>query len=138
MEKNVKVIVIGLVILAVVASLIFVSFKIEGPGTLIGGLAILWAGVKSKIFGNKTSEEKIEQIKEDHNLKREEWQTAKEEYDSKFRLLQAQMQYIDYKSALISEKIDNLDDYQKEKVAEIESANSEQLLELLNKRKAKQ
>lgn len=138
MEKNVKVIVIGLVILAVVASLIFVSFKIEGPGTLIGGLAILWAGVKSKIFGNKTSEEKIEQIKEDHNLKREEWQTAKEEYDSKFRLLQAQMQYIDYKSALISEKIDNLDDYQKEKVTEIENANSDQLLELLNKRKAKQ
>ncbi|WP_159520471.1 hypothetical protein [Sunxiuqinia indica] len=134
MEKNVKIIVIGLVVLAVVASLIFVSFKIEGPGTLIGGLAVLWAGVKSKVFGRKTTEDKIEQVRSDHNLKREEWQTAKEEYDSKFRLLQAQMQYIDYKSALISEKISNLDDYQKKKIAEIENANSDQLLELLNER----
>jgi hypothetical protein len=50
-------------------------------------------------------------------------------------LLQAQIQYIDYKSALISEKISNLDDYQKKKIEEIENANSDQLLELLNKRK---
>jgi len=134
MEKNIKTIIIGLIILAVVASLIFVSFKIEGPGTLIGGLAVLWAGAKSKIFGNKNTEEKIEKIKADHHLKREEWQTAKEEYDSRFRLLQAQMQYIDYKSALISEKISHLDDYQKKKIKEIEEANSDQLLQLLNER----
>jgi predicted molibdopterin-dependent oxidoreductase YjgC len=111
-----------------------VSFKIDGPGTLIGGLAVLWAGAKSKIFGSKNSEDKIEQIKADHNLKRSEWQTAKEEYDSRFRMLQAQMQYIDYKSALISEKISNLDEHQKQKIKEIESANSDQLLKLLNER----
>ncbi|WP_430972771.1 hypothetical protein [Sunxiuqinia rutila] len=134
MEKNIKIIFIGLVILAIVGSLIFVSFKIEGPGTLIGGLAVLWAGMKSKIFGSKSSEEKIEQIKIDHNLKRAEWQATKEEYDSKFRLLQAQMQYIDYKSALISEKISQLDDYQKAKIAEIEKADSDELLRLLNER----
>ncbi|TDO00045.1 hypothetical protein [Sunxiuqinia elliptica] len=134
MEKNIKVIIIGVVILAVIASLIFVSFKIEGPGTLIGGLAVLWAGMKSKIFGKKTTEEKIEQIKADHNLKREEWETARQEYDAKFRLLQAKMQYIDYKSALLSEKINHLDDYQKQKLEEIDQANSDQLLEMLNER----
>jgi hypothetical protein len=134
MEKNIKFIVIGIVILALVGSLIFVSFNSTGPGTLIGGLAVLWAGVKSKIFGTKTSEEKIDKIKTDHNLKREEWQTAKNEYDAKFRLLQSQMQYIDYKSALISEKISHLDDYQKKKIQEIENANSDQLLEMLNQR----
>ncbi len=134
MGKTIKSIVIGLIVLAVVASLILVSFKIEGPGTLIGGLAVLWAGAKSKIFGTKNSEDKIERIKADHNLKRSEWQTAKEEYDSRFRMLQAQMQYIDYKSALISEKISNLDDHQKKKIKEIEEANSDQLLKLLNER----
>lgn len=134
MGKTIKSIIIGLIVLAVVASLIFVSFKIEGPGTLIGGLAVLWAGAKSKIFGSKNSEDKIEQIKADHNLKRSEWQTAKEEYDSRFRMLQAQMQYIDYKSALISEKISNLDEHQKQKIKEIEDANSDQLLRLLNER----
>jgi hypothetical protein len=135
MEKYIKFIVIGIIVLAVVGSLIFVSFKVEGPGSLIGGLAVLWAAVKSNVFGRKSSEEKVEQIKVDHNLKREEWQATKEEYESKFRLLQAQIQYIDYKSALISEKISNLDDYQKKKIEEIENANSDQLLELLNKRK---
>lgn len=134
MEKNIKVIIIGVIILAVIGSLIFVSFKIEGPGTLIGGLAVLWAGMKSKIFGKKTTEEKIEQIKADHNLKREEWETARQEYDAKFRLLQAKMQYIDYKSALLSEKINHLDDYQKQKLEEIDQANSDQLLEMLNER----
>lgn len=134
MEKNIKVIIIGVVILAVIGSLIFVSFKIEGPGTLIGGLAVLWAGMKSKIFGKKTTEEKIEQIKADHNLKRDEWETAQQEYDAKFRLLQAKMQYIDYKSALLSEKINHLDDYQKQKLEEIDQANSDQLLEMLNER----
>lgn len=134
MEKNIKVIIIGVVILAVIGSLIFVSFKIEGPGTLIGGLAVLWAGMKSKIFGKKTTEEKIEQIKADHNLKREEWETARQEYDAKFRLLQAKMQYIDYKSALLSEKINHLDDYQKQKLEEVDQANSDQLLEMLNER----
>gem|GEM_PF-3399861 len=134
MAKNIKIIIIGLIILAIVASLIFVSFKIEGPGTLIGGLAVLWAGAKSKIFGSNNTEDKIEKIKADHHLKRDEWQTAKEEYDSKFRLLQAQMQYIDYKSALISEKNSHLDEYQKKKIEEIEHADSDQLLKLLNER----
>lgn len=137
MEKNIKFIVIGVIILAVVGSLIFVSFSTTGPGTLIGGLAVLWAGAKSKIFGTKTSEDKIEKIKTDHSLKREEWQTAKNEYDAKFRLLQTQMQYIDYKSALISEKIGQLDEYQKKKIQEIQNANSDEVLNMLNERTGK-
>ena len=132
MEKNIKFIVIGIIILAVVGSLIFVSFNTTGPGTLVGGLAVLWAGAKSKIFGTKTSEDKIDKIKTDHSLKREEWQTAKNEYDAKFRLLQTQMQYIDYKSALISEKIGQLDEYQKKKIQEIQNANSDEVLNKLN------
>lgn len=134
MDKNIKIIIIGIVILAVIGSLIFVSINISGPGSLIGGLAVIWAGVKSNIFGKKTTEEKIDQIKSEHNIKREEWQSLKNEYDTKFRLLQAQMQYIDYKSALISEKINNLDDYQKKKIKEIENASSDELLNLLNER----
>lgn len=128
MEKKIKIIIIGIVVLAIVASLILVSFQVEGPGTLIGGLAVLWAGLKSRIFGTKILEEKIEQIKTDHRLKRDGWQQAKKEYDTKFRVLEAQMQYIDYKSALISEKLNQLDDYQKQKIEEIEKANSDPVL----------
>ena len=134
MEKNIKIIIIGIVVLVLLGFLIFVSFDVAGPGSLIGGLAVLWAGVKSKVFGIKSSEERIDLIKQEHKDKREEWQKTKDEYDSKFRALQAQMMYLDYKSALISGKINNLDEYEKQKLDEINDANNHEILQLLNER----
>ncbi len=134
MEKNIKIIIIGIVVLVLIGALIFVSFDISGPGSLIGGLAVLWAGVKSKIFGIKSTEERAQLIKEEHQLKREEWSLAKEEYDAKFRALQEQMKYIDYKSALLSEKIKNLDQYEKQKLEQLQQAHSDEVLQLLKER----
>ncbi len=134
MEKNIKIIIIGIIILVLLGFLIFVSFDISGPGSLIGGLAVLWAGVKSKVFGIKSTDERIDLIKNEHKGRREEWQKAKEEYDSKLRALQSQMEYIDYKSALISEKINNLDNYEKQKLDELNQANNYEVLQMLNER----
>ncbi len=132
MEKHIKLIILGIIILAILGALIYLSFDVTGPGSLIGGIALLWAGIKSKIFGSKTIDEKIIQLKEEHQLKRDEWEKVREEYDSQFRALQAQMMYLDYKSALISEKLNHLDEYEKQRLSEIDQANSDDLLNLLN------
>ncbi|MGQ8334908.1 hypothetical protein ACUNWD_00030 [Sunxiuqinia sp. A32] len=134
MEKNIKLIINGIIILTLIGLLIFVSFDVSGPGSLIGGLTILWATIKSKIFGIKSSEERIDQIKSEHQQKREDWQKVKEEYESRFRSLKAQMEYLDYKSALVAEKINNLDDYQRQKLNEIEKSSPDELVKMINER----
>ena len=134
MDKSIKTIIIGIIILVLLGLLIYGSFDISGPGSLIGGLAVLWAGVKSKIFGIKSTEEKIELIKQEHQQKRENWNQAKEEYDTKFRALEAQMKYLDYRSALISDKLNSLNDYEQKKLKEVQNASNDELLQLLNNR----
>ena len=134
MERKTKIIVIGIIVLLLVGLLIYASFDISGPGSLIGGLAVLWAGVKSKIFGVKSSEEKLKLIKEEHLQKRNDWTHAKDEYDSKFRALEAQMKYLDYRSALISDKLNDLNEYEQQKLLELKNSSSDELVQLLNKR----
>ena len=134
MDKSIKTIIIGIIILVLLGLLIYGSFDISGPGSLIGGLAVLWAGVKSKIFGIKSTEEKIELIKQEHQQKRENWNQAKEEYDTKFRALEAQMKYLDYRSALISDKLNSLNEYEQKELKEVQNASNDELLQLLNNR----
>jgi hypothetical protein len=134
MEKNIKFVIIGIIILAVVGVLIFVSLNYTGPGGLIGGLSLLWAGFKSKIFGRKTTELKLDQIKEEHQQKRDLWAEEKEAYESKLRALEAQMRYLDYKSALIAKQLGQLDEYEQEKLHEISTTSASDLKDLLNKR----
>lgn len=134
MEKNIKLVIIGIILLAIVAVLIFVSLTYTGPGGLIGGITLLWAGFKSKIFGKKISEIKLNKIKEEHEQKRKLWTEEKEVYETKLRALEAQIRYLDYKSALIAEQLGQLDEYEKEKLREINTASAADLKDLINKR----
>lgn len=137
MDKNIKIIFIGLIVLILIGTLVYLSFAVSAPGSLIGGLTLLWAGFKSNILGIKSSTEKANEIKQAHASERQEWQNLKNEYDSKLRALEAQMKYLDYKSALLSEQLGDLDDYEQEKIKEIRSASASDLAQQINQRYSK-
>ncbi len=137
MDRNIKIIFIGIIVLILIGALVYVSFAVSAPGSLIGGLTLLWAGFKSNILGLKSSAEKADVIKKEHAAERLQWDYIKEEYDSKLRALEAQMKYLDYKSALISEQLGELDEYEKQKIEEIRSASASDLTKLINQRYSK-
>lgn len=107
MSKTLKYIIIAVVILGLVALFIF-SNKVN-LGAIFAGLAGTWAAVKARLFNTESLQERVEQIQEEHGIKREEWNRIKEEYDSQFRAIKARMDYLDYRSAKISQEITDLD-----------------------------
>ena len=106
----------GLIVLGVLVLLGIVSFKQSAPGALIGGVATLWAAVKSRIFGRSASE-----IRAEHAGKREEWAGIQTEYDSAFQTLKSRMDYLDYRSALISKQLDDLSEADKVNLTKLRS-----------------
>lgn len=133
MSKTIKYIIIGLVVAAVLFLLIYFVFSGGTPGSLIAALTGGWAAFKSKAFSAKDLEEKIEGIETEHSVKRDEWQRIQEEYESKFKAMQARMDYLDYRSMKIREQIGNLDQQEKEQLKELDNMSLEEKLNLLNK-----
>jgi hypothetical protein len=79
-------------------------------------------------FGTGDLKDRVEKIQEEHTLKREEWNRIKEEYDSKFRALKARMDYLDYRSAKISEEIGDLDTVEKQALQNNAKLTDEEIL----------
>ncbi|MCD4773323.1 MAG: hypothetical protein K8R41_08085 [Bacteroidales bacterium] len=133
MSKTIKYILIGIVLLGVLFLIGYFANENNSPGTIIAGLAGAWAAFKSKIFSTKSLKENIEEVEEEHSLKREEWKIIKDEYDSKFNAIKARMDYLDYTSAKISSQISELDKEEIEEIKKIENITREKRLRLLNK-----
>jgi len=130
MSKTLKYILFGIVILAVLGLLGYLAFSQKSPGSLIAGIAGIWAAIKSKIFNTNSLGEEIAEVEQEHALKREEWNRVKEEYDSQFRVFKARMDYLDLKSAKISEQISDLDEEEVQKLEEIKNMSREDKLKL--------
>lgn len=128
MNFSVKNLIIGLIILAVIGILIYFAITGNGPGTLIAGLATLFGGYKSKIFDGKSLEESLDDVETHHTEKRAGWEQIRQEYASKYAALEARMDYIDFKTAKLTEQIDNLDEVQKEKIKKINESTPEEML----------
>jgi hypothetical protein len=126
MSKTVKYILITVVILAIIALFVFSDKVSLGP--IIAGAAGLFAAIKARLFGSGDLKERVEKIQEEHTLKREEWNRIKEEYDSKFRALKARMDYLDYRSAKISEEIGDLDTVEKQALQNNAKLTDEEIL----------
>lgn len=133
MSKTIKYIIIGLVVAAVLFLLIYFVFSGGTPGSLIAGLTGGWAAFKSKAFSAKDLEEKIEGIETEHSVKREDWQRIQQEYESRFKAMQARMDYLDYRSMKIREQIGSLEQQEKEQLKELDNMSLEEKLNLLNK-----
>jgi len=130
MSKTLKYILFGIVILAILGLLGYLAFSEKSPGSLIAGIVGIWAAIKSKVFNTKSLGEEIAEVEQEHALKREEWNRVKEEYDSQFRVFRARMDYLDLKSAKISEQISDLDEEEVKKLEEIKNMSREEKLKL--------
>ena len=121
-----------LITLAVIAALAFFLFRdrIEF-GTLFAGLATFFAAVKSKIFGETEVQKMIEEVEASHALKRDEWETAKQKYDAEIDFIKAKMAYHDYRSALVSSRIIEIDDVEKCALDSMKDLTDEEVRERL-------
>lgn len=123
---------IVLAVILAVALIVFYKAEIGAVfATMIGGLAAF----KAKLFNSsKTNvEEQMAQVDHQHNIKREEWDRVREEYDSKFEALKAKMEYIDYKTARIRQEILDVDQQEHEALSKNKTLTEEEILtRLLN------
>ncbi|WP_420318588.1 hypothetical protein [Ekhidna sp.] len=130
MNKTLKTILIVAVIIGVAVLLIFRSDLI---GQAIAALAGGFAAFKAKLFNSSKIdvEGEIEAIESEHESKRKNWQLIRDEYDSKFNALKARMDYLDYKSALISKQLGKLDVSEKEALKKNADLSDDELLDWL-------
>ena len=135
MWKTIKIALITVAICGVLA-LYFFRDSIE-PGTLLAGLATFLAALKSRIFGEsiaRTGNElslHIDDIESKHTVKRDEWNAVQEKYNAEIDALRARMTYHDYRSALISGMITNLDKEELQAMEKIRMMSDEEVLEKL-------
>jgi hypothetical protein len=134
MNTTLKYILISLVILGIIAIVAF-SNILEGieVGAIIASITGGYAVFKSKLFGSSsTMDNQIALVEQEHNIKRGEWKTLRDEFESKYNALKARMDYIDYKSARILQEISDLDENQKKAIKKDLRSSSNELLDFLN------
>ena len=128
MSKSLKTIIIVVTVIGVVALVVF-SDKINLGGifaTIAGG----FAAFKAKLFNNSRTnvEEQMALVDEEHLVKRQEWDRIKDEYDSRFKAIE----YIDYRTAKISQEIADLDQAERTALSENRNLTEEEILNRLN------
>lgn len=129
MKISIKYIVIGIIVLGVLGVLAYAAISGNSPGTLIAGLAALFGGYKSGIFKKESLEEDLAEVSEMHADKRANWDLVAKEYESKYAALYARMDYIDFRTAKLSQQIGALDEVQKERIKKVNEASPEEMLE---------
>jgi hypothetical protein len=120
-------ILIGIALLALILFLGFLSFNEKAPGMIIGGIAAIWAAIKGNLFGASGTE-----IRREHREKRQEWQSLRDEYDSRFQALQARMDYLDYRNLTLKAQLNDLDVAEVEKLKEIRRLSDEEMVDYFN------
>jgi hypothetical protein len=132
MTKTIKYILFGIVILAILVVLGFIAFSEKAPGSLIAGLAGIWAAIKSNIFNTKSLTDKISDVESEHSAKRKEWSIQKDVYDNKLKSFQARLDYLDYRSARLSEQINDLDSEELMQLDKMKNMSREEKLRFFN------
>lgn len=115
-------ILIGIGLLALILFLGFLAFNEKAPGMIIGGIAAIWAAFKGKVLGESASD-----IRKEHREKRAEWESIREEYNSRFKALQARMDFLDYRNLTLKAQLSNLDAQEVEKLEEIRRLSDEEM-----------
>ncbi len=135
MNKTLKHILIGLLVLGLLAIIAFSTvLKDIEVGSVFAALAAAFAAFKAKLFKSSSDlDAQLEAVGQEHAMKREEWKNTKEEMESQFNALKARMDYIDYKSAKIFGEISELDEIQKQAIKDNANTNNNELLDFLNR-----
>lgn len=118
-----KMIFIGIVALAVLGFLGWLAIDKSAPAAIIGGLATIWGAVEAKLFGGGKGREKILAANE---AKQAEWSRMKEDFEHKYSLIRARLDYLDVKSATLSQKLNSLDIEEKAALEKIDKMTAEE------------
>ena len=127
MWKTIRTLLIIVVVLGAVTLFIFRD-RIEF-GSLFAGVATFFAALRSKIFGASKVEKLISGLEDEHTAKQVEWTAVREKFDARIEALRARMEYHDYRSALISGMITDLDDTEKRAMDNLKNMTDEEILE---------
>lgn len=130
MSKSLKTIIIVAVIAGVA---ILIVFKPEMIGQAFAALAGGLAAFKAKLFNSSriNVEEEIASIENEHATKQKNWALMKEEYDHKYEALKARMDYLDFRSAKISQELKDLDEVERKALEKNRNMTSDEKLEWL-------
>jgi len=129
MMKNIFWILAIVLLLGIIALFIW-GDRIE-PGSVLAGLAAFIAAIKSKLLGNGNLMERIADIEKSHNLKRDEWEKIKQEYDQKYEILKLKMDSLDNRTEIIKQQLQQttMENYKSGKRSE------QEILDWLNRNK---
>ncbi|QQS51892.1 MAG: hypothetical protein IPM71_03970 [Bacteroidota bacterium] len=130
MSKTVKYILIIALILGAMSLLVF-SDKI-GLGSIVAGAAGFFAAVKAKLFQTEPLSQRIQSIESEHAVKRADWDQVKADFDNQFRAMKARMDYLDYRSAKLTEQISKLDESEREALKKNSNLSDAEILDRLN------
>ncbi len=130
MSKTLKSILITAVI---VGAIILVVLNPDFVGQVFAALAGGFAAFRAKIFNSSriNVEEETAAVEQEHLMKRKEWQSIKDEYDSKFNAIKARMDYLDYKATKLTDQIGDLSEEEKKALAINKNMSNEELLDWL-------
>lgn len=118
-----KMIFIGIAALAILAFLAYIAIDKSAPAAIIGGLTTIWGAIEAKLFGGRKTRD---QILAASQAKQAEWSRIKEDFDHKYSLIQARLDYLAVKSALISQKLGTLDVEEKAALEKIDKMTAEE------------
>lgn len=118
-----KMIFIGIVALALLAFLAYIAIDKSAPAAIIGGLTTIWGAIEAKLFGDRKTKDKIFAANE---AKQAEWSRVKEDFEHKYSLIQARLDYLAVKSATISQKLSSLDVEEKKALEKIDKMTAEE------------
>ena len=120
MHINLKWIIIGIILLGLLA--LFIWGDHVEPGSIFAGLAGFIAALKSKLFGNNILKLTIEDIENKHQLKRDEWEKEKREYDKQYDILKLKLDSLDNRTEILKEQLRRAsqNDYQPKRRTEAE------------------
>lgn len=114
---------IGIAALAILAFLAYIAIDKSAPAAIIGGLTTIWGAIEAKLFGGRKTRD---QILAASQAKQAEWSRIKEDFDHKYSLIQARLDYLAVKSALISQKLGTLDVEEKAALEKIDKMTAEE------------
>ena len=115
-------------VLALLGLIGWFAFDHSAPGALIAGIAGAWGTMKAKLFGGDRIdlEKEIGKVEDEHAAKREEWANIKGQYDEQYRAMRARMDYLDYKSALLSEQLGSLDADEQQRLDKVRNMTADE------------
>ena len=103
MKIHIKWIILAIILIGFTLLFIFAD-RIE-PGSVLAGLTTFIAALKSKLLGNTSFQKLIAEIESSHQLKRDEWESEKRDYDRQYDMLKLKIDSLDNRTEILKQQL---------------------------------